>query len=398
MLIGIDASRANVKERTGTEWYAYYIIEEIKKIADPDDQFILYSKEKLEEPLSRLPRNFSSKILKWPPELLWTQIRLAWEMLWHKPDVLFVPAHTIPLIHPKKTVTTLHDIGFERFARLYAQKGIGFSNNYLNKILEIIIKIFTLGKYSNTELDYHRWSSRLALNKAERIITISKFSKSEIIDFYKINPEKISIVYNAFDPEYSKAKDKEIARNTLTKYQITDPFFLCIGRLEEKKNTAGLIEGFGKFKQGKASNYKLVLIGKPGLGSNRIQQTINRWGLGNDVIILGWVVNEDLPYIMSKTEIFIFPSFYEGFGMPILEAMAAGTPVITSNFGAMQEIAQDAAILINPYKPGEITDAITRIITDHQLRDKLVDKGYQRLYMFSWSKSAQKTLHIIKNL
>jgi len=196
MIIGIDASRANKLEKTGTEWYAYHIIEEIKKLADHNDQYILYSKEKLRGQLAILPRNFKSKVLNWPFKYLWTQFRLAWEMVLNKPNVLFVPAHTIPVICPSKTITTLHDIGFEKYSHLYSQRGIG------PKIFGILVKIFTFGRYSNTELDYHRWSARLAFKKAKRIITVSHFSKNEIVNHFNVDSDLISVVSNAYDPIY----------------------------------------------------------------------------------------------------------------------------------------------------------------------------------------------------
>ena len=137
MIIGIDASRANKQEKTGTEWYAYHMIQEWKHLADPHDQFILYSKEKLTGELADLPSNFRSRVLSWPPKLLWTHFRLAWEMFWHAPDRLFVPSHTIPIIHPKNTTTTFHDAGFERYEHLYSDKFIGPKNIFFKKLLTL---------------------------------------------------------------------------------------------------------------------------------------------------------------------------------------------------------------------------------------------------------------------
>ena len=136
--------------------------------------------------LKDLGDNFYNKVLKWPPKFLWSQLRLSLEMLFKKPDVLFVPAHTIPIIHPKNTVTTCHDIGFEEFPELYTQKKIG-GNSFFSIIIAFLVKICTLGKYSNNELDYHRFSMRLAVKKAKIIITPSKFTSDEIKKYYKFN-------------------------------------------------------------------------------------------------------------------------------------------------------------------------------------------------------------------
>jgi len=396
MIIGIDASRANVKEKTGTEWYAYYLIKELFKIADPNDQFILYSKEPLTDELSKLPPNFINKILKWSPGILWTQIRLAWEILFHKPNILFIPAHTIPIICPKKTYTTIHDVGFEKFEKLYSKKSIGFKNKILNNILKLLVLIFSLGKYRNTELDYHRWSCRIALKKARRIITVSSFSKNGIINSFQVNQEKIKVVYNAYNPAYNEQITNDQIYNIKQKYKLSEPYFIYIGRLEEKKNTLGLIRGFHMFLQKNKSNHKLVLIGSPGYGYEAIIKEIKNRDLEEKIIMPGWINENDLPPLLKGAKIFIFPSLYEGFGMPILEAMAVETPVITSNFGAMKEIAGDAAILADSHNSEEIAKAISKLINNTRLSQKIIERGQNRKESFSWKKTAIKTLQIIK--
>lgn len=168
MTIGIDASRANKKEKTGTEWYSYYLIQHLKKIIPPQYRVILYAKEPLTDGLEILPANWQSKVLNWPPKFLWTQWRLSLEMLFHPVDLLFVPAHTISLIHPKKTVTVCHDIGFVRFPQYYSVK----------------------------ERMYHRFTMWLALKCAKIIITPSQFTKNEIMDVYKVSEKKIKVIYH----------------------------------------------------------------------------------------------------------------------------------------------------------------------------------------------------------
>lgn len=398
MIIGIDASRANQKEKTGTEWYSYYIIEGIKKIADPNDQFILYTKEPVKGELAKLPSNFVNKVLRWPPRFLWTQLRLSWEILFHKPDVLLIPAHTIPLIHAKKTITTLHDIGFEKFPELYSTTEIGYTSKLLKKIISSLVRIFTLGKYGNTELDYHRWSARFALKHAIRIITVSEFSKQEIINTYKTEPSKLTTIYSGYNNQRFKViNDQNKINQVLKKYNITRPFLLFIGRLEEKKNTVRLVEAFGRFKQDSGNNFKLVLVGAPGYNYSAVEKKINQYNLGNDIIIPGWISGQDLPYIINGAEMFVFPSLYEGFGIPILEAMACSTPVITSNITAMPEIANKAAFLVDPYNTDQITQAIRLLVSDKQLRNELTEKGLKRVKEFSWKSCSQKTLTLIKN-
>jgi glycosyltransferase involved in cell wall biosynthesis len=392
MIIGIDASRANKQKKTGTEWYSYYIIEKIKNLADHNDQIILYSKEKLTGPLANLPENFKSRVLRWPPKFLWTQLRLAWEVTINRPDVLFVPSHTIPILCPKKTITTLHDIGFEKFKHLYSQKNIG------PRILGVLIKIITFGKYSNTELDYHRWSARLALKKAKKIITVSQFSKDEIIKKYNVNAEIVNVIHNAYSPAYKKINDDAKINSILAKYSVNKPFFLFIGRLEEKKNVAGILEGYYKYIQKGGDQVKIVLIGNPGYGYEKISGVIKKYSLSNNIIQPGWIDNDELPFIMNAATAFIFPSFYEGFGLPILEAMACGVPVITSNFGATKEVADNAAFFVNPHNSEEIAHGMFKVATDRKLRESLIKRGYNRIEQFSWQSSAEKTLNLIHNI
>ncbi len=395
MVIGIDASRAHVKHKTGTEWCAYFMIEEMKKIADPNDQFILYCKEYPQGQLAQLPSNFTIRVLKWPPQLLWTQLRLAWEMVMHKPDVLFVPAHTIPIAHPKKTITVLHDVGFEQNLDLYSKKPIGPSNSILTKILALIVKIISLGKYSNNELDYHRWSTSFALKHASSIITVSNFSKQEILKYFKADTNKIKIIQNSYDERFTTKWSDDDIKASLIKNNIKQPFFLYIGRLEEKKNIARIVQAFADFKKTDNSNYNLVLIGKPGFGYDKILKIIKESNLGNSIIMPGWVASDDIPKIMSAAEIFVFPTLYEGFGVPVLEAMASGTPVITSNNNATAEIAGQAAYIVDPYDHNEITKALERLTSNTSLRDQLIRAGYQRIKDFSWHRTAVKILDLL---
>ncbi|XOU94883.1 MAG: glycosyltransferase family 4 protein [Candidatus Kerfeldbacteria bacterium] len=398
MIIGIDASRANKENKTGTEWYAYNVLEEFKKIIPKEDQVILYSKDKLRGDLSKLPNNFSNKILRWPPGFLWTQLRLSWEVFFHKPDVLFIPAHTIPLLSPKKTVTTLHDVGFEEFHELYSKKTIGPENFIINFIFGIAFRILTLGKYKNNELEYHRWSARLALEKAKKVITISDFSINEIKKHFNISGDKLVNVYNSYNPIFRKISDESEINKILQKYNIKDNFFLYIGRLEEKKNIPRLIEAFSIFKKENFCDTKLVLVGAQGFGYDRVKSNIIKYNLESEVIELGWIDNIDLPYLVNAAKIFCFPSLYEGFGMPIIEAMVCGTPVITSDFGAMKEVAKDAALLVDSYNIKNIADGMSIIYNDNELSEKLVQKGFERVKSFSWEKTASMIKEVIYNV
>jgi glycosyltransferase involved in cell wall biosynthesis len=361
MLIGIDASRANKDKKTGVEWYSYHLIEEFKKM-DKDNHYFLYTDKPLKGDLAKCPPNFEEKVLKWPLPRFWTLGRLSWEMLiGKKPDVLFVPAHTIPLVNPKKTVVTVHDIGFEHFPDLY---------KWPDKL-------------------YHKFTIRFIKKFADQILTVSDYSKQDVSKFYKIKSDKIQVVYNGYDSYKYKVLDE-------SERLIKDKYILFIGRLEEKKNTARLVEAFINYctQEGK-SELKLVLIGRPGYGFEKIENLIKVRGFEDRVILPGWVEDDQLPVYLNQAEAFIFPSLFEGFGIPVLEAMACGCPVVCSNTTSLPEAAGEAAIMIDPRDVGAITDSIAKIVGNTELQEQLRTKGLDRVKDFSWHKCARETLDIV---
>ncbi|MFA7662322.1 MAG: glycosyltransferase family 1 protein [Patescibacteria group bacterium] len=374
MLIGIDASRANKKNKTGVEWYSYHVIQELKKI-DQKNQYFLYTREKLEGDLADCPPNFKEVILKWPPKYLWTQFRLSWEMKFgkFKPEVLFISAHVLPLWHPKKSVVTIHDVGFCHFPKLY---------NWKDKL-------------------YHLWSTGFIALMSKKIITISEFSKTEIEKYFPKSQGKIEVIPIGFDSTaYRVIENQELLKATLNKFKITKPFFLDVARLEYKKNILGLLEAFDIFRKkfDPEKKYQLVLVGNPANGYDKIKAKISELGLENDVIEIGWTEKPDMVNLYNSAEIFIFPSFYEGFGIPPLEAMACGTPVITSNIASLPEVVGQSAITVDPYQPEIIAQAMNYILTKPELKAKLIQNGFDQIKKFSWQRCAQETLKVFENL
>lgn len=384
MRIGIDASRANVSDKTGTEWYAFEIITEIIRQHPDEHTFVLYTKEPLRDDWPPLPKNVRIKILRWPPGFLWTQLRLAWEMLWDAPDVLFVPAHTIPFFAPHNTVTTLHDIGFERYQSLYNSHHIGPS------WLSIIIKVMSLGRYGSSELDYHRWSAQRALRKARAVITVSEFSKQEMINVFRTDPIAIHVIPCGYNRAFEVNASEEINKRIKKKYRLPESYFLFIGRIEEKKNVSIMLEAYRLYRSlGGTAGF--VLVGKPGYGHEQFKKNLSQPG----VLELGWVAQADLPALMQRATVFLFASAYEGFGIPVLEAMASGTPVITSTTSATREVAGNAALLVNPHNAAEIAAAMSDLMNNSELRIRLRDRGRIRCRAFSWEKTAQEIWNVL---
>ncbi|NQV13298.1 MAG: glycosyltransferase family 4 protein [Parcubacteria group bacterium] len=372
MTIGVDASRANRAAKTGTEWYSYNLILELAKI-DSRNRYFLYSPDVLSGKLASLSDNFQEKVLRWPPKYLWTMLRLSWEMKWHAPDVLFVPAHIIPLISPARTVTTIMDIGFVSKPELYSSK----------------------------ELKYHNFGLRQAIKKATKILTISNFTKQEMVKRCGIDPERIQVIYLGFDAGiFQPKRDQARIESVLQKYKIPtrDPYFLYIGRLEEKKNTPGLIKAFAEFKQSNKSKHKLVLVGSPGHNYEQVQELIKEHKLEREVIETGWVDEEDLPVLLSASLAFVFPSFYEGFGLPLLEAMSCQTPILAARAASIPEVAGGAALLFDPYDVPDMAKKMEMIVSNETLRVDLVQRGISRVKDFSWEKCTRETLAAIEKV
>jgi len=362
MIIGIDASRASIKQKTGTEVYSYNLIKHLAK-CDHKNQYILYTNRALKFDFL-LPKNFKVKVLSFLK--FWTQIRLAWEMLIRQPDILFIPAHTIPWIHPKNTVVTIHGLEYEHFPEAY----------------------------SRFDLWHLRKSTRLASKWAKKIITISQNTKKDLIKFYGVRDEQIKVVHLGYQKYEVRSKKYEAAGT----FRFPKPYLLFVGRLEKRKNLVRLVKAFARLKNNKKIVHKLVLAGKPGYGYEQIKCSIKELGVEKDVILPGYVLDKDLPDLMKNADIFVYPSLYEGFGMPILEAMNLGVPVVASNISALPEIAGEAALLVDPLNTDEIADAIWRVVTNKELKEDLVKKGLEQVKKFSWEKCAKETLIVLESL
>ncbi|EKD56960.1 MAG: glycosyl transferase, group 1 [uncultured bacterium] len=364
MLIGIDGSRTAKDAHTGTELYSTKLIQTLMHI-DNENQYILYTPKDLTPRLGNLPNNFSQNII--PFKKLWTQIRLSWEMLKDsgKLDVLFVPSHTIPLIHPKKTVVTVHDLGFLHFPELY----------------------------SKTELAYQKFGLNMAVKHASHIITPSIYTKKDIVRNFGLNPKKITVVYHGYNNDLYKPR-------LYPKKEGGELYIFFVGRLEYKKNIMGLIQAYEMLRREPKIKHKLVLAGKPGYGYEEYREFLKTLpeNIQKDIIELGYVPDQELAGWVKNADIFFFPSYFEGFGFPVIEAMACGVPVVTSKITSIPEIAGSAAMLVNPNKPFEMAAALSKLINDHKLYKSYISKGKVRSTLFSWEKSANQTLNILENI
>ena len=374
MLIGIDASRASIAQKTGVEYYSASLIEWLAKVdnflirSGKENNYLLYTPAALEGDLANLPSNFKEIVI--PFSRMWTHIRLSFELMLRPPDLLFVPAHVLPVIHPKKTVITIHDVAFNYFPEAYSDR----ARNYLE------------------------WSTKYAVRHATKIIAISESTKKDLIKFYKARPEQVQVIHNGYDDLFLAFNpDKKIYESILRRMKIERDYLLFIGRIEKKKNVINIIRAYELVREG-GFDCQLVLAGKLGFGSIDILRAIEKSRYGDDIILPGYVSEEDSMYLMHGTKVFVFPTLYEGFGLPVVEAMASGTPVVSSNRSSIPEVAGDAALLVDPLRYQEIAKAICRILIDDDLRISLIKKGKVRVKEFSWEKCAEQTLKLLESL
>ena len=370
-LIGLDASRANLPERTGTERYSYELIQALKKLEAPGLEFLLYAKDALRDGLEALPPGWKGKALAWPPRRLWNQLRLSWELWRHPVDLFFQPAHTLPLFTPKRVVTTLHDIGFERLPSLYRP----------------------------AELRYHRFSARLAVSRASRILTVSEFSRREIMERYRLPPERVVVTPLAVDTARYRPDISEEEKNAvLARLRLSRPFFLYTGRIEEKKNSLNLVRAFSIFKaaRGVGDPVTLVLAGMSGYGFERVKREIAARKLENHVRLMGYVPEAELPALTAAAKLLILPSWYEGFGLPILQAQACGTPVIAAQAASMPEVGGEAALYAMPGEPEDLARAMAALADDAREWERRRALGLENAKRFSWEATARATMGVLR--
>lgn len=371
MILGIDASRANHTQKSGVEWYAFFVIQELKKIIPQSWQVILYTDIKLEGEIAELPQNWTQKVLKWPPRRLWTQLRLSIEMIQRPPDILFIPAHVPPLLHPKRTIMVVHDVAAIHFPQSY---------NHFERWYSVV-------------------SARYAVKNLPAVIVPCQFTKNDLLKLEpKINSDKIKIIHLGVNPIFL---DKSILNCHSDESQNPGPkdknYLLYIGRLEEKKNTKRLVEAFTLAKQ-KGLTQRLILVGKPGHGYEAVKEAIDKSSARDSIQQIPWLAENELVSIMRGASLFVFPSLFEGFGLPILEAFAAGVPVLTSTAGSLPEIGGDAAEYVDPLDVDAIAAGMIELTQNNHRREELIAKGLQRVQEFSWKKTAEETFAVFKNL
>lgn len=370
MRIGIDASRAFLKQRTGIEEYSYQVIKHLRTELS-DELVTLYVQKKLifsggwfswMFPVIdfEIPKTWEVKGL-WAPRF-WTQVRLSLEMFFSRPNVLFVPAHTVPMIHPRRTIVTVHGLEYE-----YSPESYSFFARW-----------------------YMRLSIRYSVRMAERIIAVSENTKRDLTRLYHVSEKKISVIHEGFSGVS--------AAMSQTDEPIGQPFFFFIGRLETRKNVVRIIEAFEIFKTKTGLPYRLVLAGKPGYGYEKIEEKIQTSRLKTEISLVGYVSELERWQYMRSAAAFLFPSLYEGFGLPVIEAQSVGVPVITTNTSSLPEIAGEGAVYVDPMKPEHLAEAMETLVRDPEKRADIIGKATRNASRFSWVACAREVVGLLMKL
>lgn len=373
MVIGIDASRAYIRDKTGTENYSYHLINALLRLPEVKSHtFVLFTR-----PNPVLPEGlvgFTNVMVKEIKlKYLWTQVGLAWET-WQKPslDVLWVPAHTLPILrNPRlKTIVTIHGLEYK-----------------------------WLREYKNL---LQRWylplSTYYAAKSADKLIAVSKFTAQQLKKELHTSSEKIKVIWEgvgSMRPLHHYTKEKMLS--ILSKFGIEDKkYILFVGTVQPRKNLVTLIEAFSLFSADNP-DYKLVIAGGIGWMAEAVLLAPGRYGVQENVIFTGRVSDSELESLYRGAGLYVQPSITEGFGLPVLEAMSYGVPVVSSDGGALSEVVGEAGVVV---KLGEnfshnLATAIKRVIRSKDQQKDLVSMGYKRVNYFTWEKMAKTTLEVI---
>ena len=275
---------------------------------------------------------------------------------------------------------------------------------YVVTVHDVLEHMYRARDRSSLRRSLHFHLTRRVLKGAGRILAVSKFTKNEIEKLFGIRGSRVEVVYNAIDERFLRGHASENDRQILAeRYLVTYPFLLYAGRISPHKNLVRIIEAFSALKgelekEGKFPDLKLIIIGDELSKHPDLRRTVIRSGVNNDVRFMGFVPIEMLRVFYDAAKVFVFPSLYEGFGLPPLEAMAHGTPVVTSNTSSLPEVVGNAAVLVNPENVFEIMRAVQRVLLDQSLRDRIKQRSYEQTKKFSWDKSAQRILEVYQEV
>jgi glycosyltransferase involved in cell wall biosynthesis len=384
--IGIDATGIwGLKDGllNGIMRYTIHLINNLIEI-DKDNQYYIYCRDEIPVHLNREHSSVTFRVFKSRNRKILQQVKLPIAALCDRLDLMFFPYHSASLLSPCTSIVVIHDLHpfvipqrYEKIHSVSASgKGLVYSINkiYWEKML--------------------RWSAK----KMDGIIAVSQATKKDIVNIFGVPPEKVYVTYEGVDRSYFNTDTEDMDPEKFRKkYNLPDRYILCVGT-HAYKNIEGIIKTIHILKNKYSDTVKVVIAGNKAYLSDDIFELIARLELEDQIIFTGFFPGEDLKHLYHCAELFLFPSFYEGFGLPILEAFACGIPVVTSTAGALPEVAGDAALLADPDDPDEIASAVNKLLSDNHIIEEKRQKGFEQVEKFSWEESARLTLDLFTKL
>ncbi len=367
MRVAIDARKLH---DFGIGTYIRNLLRHLARI-DRDTEYVLLTFEEDRDVPKQLGENFRAVCEPSPNYSIREQIHVPWVLFREKPDVFHAPHYVLPAAVPCRSVVTIHDCIHLRFPQYLPNRAAHM---------------------------YARAAMWAAARRSDRILTVSEASKRDILRYFNVRPEKIVVVYNALDERFGATPSEEDIARVRERYQLDHGFVLYAGNIKPHKNLVRLIEAFESLRRDGFEDLKLLIIGDEISKWPALRHAVHQHKLHKHVRFLGFLRDDTLAVLYRLAAVFVFPSLYEGFGLPPLEAMASGTPVVTSNVSSLPEVAGDAAVLVDPYDAIDIKEGIKRVLTDPALREQMRARGLVRARAFSWEKSVERTHQIYQEV
>ena len=361
MQIGIDAHQIGA-QRTGTETYVYNLVKHLTQLEPNGEKYCVYLNTGQGVAGMESHPTFEGRTI--PSSITPLRYALFYPLQsWWKRFDVFHSQFSLPPLLRSRAVLTVYDLIFERFPHFFSPR----------VLLQMRVLI--------------PWSCL----RADHVITVSEASKRDLVEIYRLDPRKITVTYPGAADSY-KLLDVEQARTHIREiYGIATPFILYVGNLEPRKNLSRLLQAFAGLKRGMRIPHKLLVVGPKAWLYDGIFETVRQCALGDEVLLTGYVPSGDLPALYNAASLLVYPSLFEGFGLPVVEAMACGTPVITSLGSALQEVAGGAAVLVDPCSVSSIATAIETVANSQQIREQLRRAGLARAACFSFRQMAEQT-------
>jgi glycosyltransferase involved in cell wall biosynthesis len=356
MRIAIDARKLH---DFGIGTYIRNLVRELARL-DQQNEYVLICRPEDIEFGAGLGANFRAVSETARPYSVGEQIKIPLDLVRERAHLLHEPHYVLPAATRCRTVVTIHDC------------------------IHLMFPQYLPGSLAHL---YARTTMWIAVRRSDRILTVSDASKRDILRFFDVPEEKVEVIHNAIDERFLVPPDEAQVDRIRQRYQLDHPFLLYVGNIKPHKNLERLIEAFGRARAGGMGDLRLIIIGDELSKYPPLRQAVHRHRLDAHVRFLGFQPHDRLAVFYRLARAFVFPSLYEGFGLPPLEAMACGTPVVTSNVSSLPEVAGGAALLVDPYDPASIADGITRAVTDEPLRTSLIGRGLTRVRAFSWTTS-----------